>query len=116
MKLIAFFAIIVASVFSACSPEPATTQTQHAATIAPTANSTATIATTEAPVEQPTTESVPPTAVEPTRAPMTTSSAAQTPEPTTAPTDVPQPLPTIHTSEINILAVAVAEIPANVPG
>lgn len=51
------------------------------------------------------------------------STASSTTEPTTPPTDVPQPptatpVPTptaIHTTELNLLKIAVAEIPADLP-
>ena len=122
MKVAAAIAVIIAAMLIACSSEPATLQTQPASTTAPTTNPTETTAPTEAPVEQSTAEAPPP-ALEPTEAPTATAPAAQTPDPTTAPTDATQPLtatpmPTpaaIDTSEIKLLKVAVAEIPADRP-
>ena len=111
MKLIAVVAIVVATVLIACSSEPARPLTQPASATIPAAQPTA---TNEAPVKQTTTEAPTPTAVDPTEAPMTTSPAVPTPEPTTAPTNAPQP-PTTNTSEPRILAVAVAEIPDDLP-
>ena len=121
MRLIAVVAVIIAVVLIACSSELAAPQTLPVSTTVPTASPTATTVLTEAPVEQATTEATP--ALEPTEAPTATAPASPTPKPTTASTDVPQsptatPVPTptaIHTSEIRLLKVAVAEIPADLP-
>ena len=125
MKVVAVVAVIIAAVLIACSSELAAPPTQPANATAPTANPTATTAATEVPVEKTGSEATPSPALEPTAAPTATASAAPTQEPTTAPTDAPQPptatpVPTptpteIHTSEIKLLKVAVAEIPAELP-
>ena len=119
MKLVAAIAVLVAAVLIACSSELTAPQTKPASTTVPTA----TTAPTEAPAEQTTTEPTPPPSVDPTEAPAATAQAAPTPEPTSPSTDVPQsptgtlaPTPTaVHTSEIKLLKVRVAEIPDNLP-
>ena len=120
MKVAAAIAVIIATVLIACSSEPTTLQTQPASTTAPTANPMATAAT-EAPVEKATTKATP--TLEPTEAPTATAPASPTPKPTTPPTDAteppiatPVPTPTtIHTSEIKLQKVAVAEVPTELP-
>ena len=114
MRLIAVVAVIVAVVLIACSSELAAPQTQPASTTIPTANPTATTVLTEAPVAQ-TTEATPPPALEPTEAPTATAPPVPTTEPTTPPTDVPQSPTTIHTTELNLLKIMVAEIPTDLP-
>ena len=94
MKVADAIAVIIAAVIIACSPEPATLQTQPTSTTATTANQTATTAITAAPVAQTTAEAAAPTLLDPTEGPTPT---------------------TIHTSEIKLLKVAVAEIPSNLP-
>ena len=119
MKVAAAIAIIIAAVLIACSSELTAPPTQPANATAPTANPTATTVTTEVPVEKTDSEATPSPALEPTA----TARAAPTPEPTTAATDAPEtptatPVPTpteLHTSEIKLLKVAVAEIPAELP-
>jgi len=121
MKLVSIIAVVIATVLIACSSVPASPLAQPTGTKSPVAHSTATTGPTEAPSERIVTDATPPTSADPTDSP--TATASPTPDPAAPPTGLPQPpvgtaspTPTaVHTSEIKLLKVAVAETPDNLP-
>ena len=116
-------AVVAAIMLIACSAEPAVPRTQPVSTTAATTRPAAATAATDTKMEQSTAEAPLPPALDPTEAQTAPAPAAPTPETTTTHTDAPEPqtdtpeaAPTaIHTREIVLLKVAVAEIPSGLP-
>ena len=135
MKLVAALCF-VAVLIVACSAEFSPPPDQPSGVSGQNADSAVTTSATETPVVETTPTEIPTTADEPTSAPTATTPVIPQPEQTappmaptaisvptvaapsvpTHPTTSPTPTPTaIETSEMNILRVTIAEVPANLP-